>query len=310
MADRAPGRLVHARVVAAVLAAMYVLLSATYILASSRLAAASARSVQQLEQWERVKGVLFVAGTGALFFLVADFFLRRLQRQREALLASEHRALSGLLASSIAHDINNLTMVAQGSAEILLMPGPKPESRQTAAANLNDVLQRLTALSKRLMAVGRSGGMSVLQDRDLVAAIERALDLARRHERVRGCKVTTQLGDSLAMPLDEVLVDRMILNLVLNAADATSGRGKIDLRVRRKDGQIVLEMHDNGPGVPDDAREAIFDPFYSSKTRGLGLGLLSVRAFAEVHGGSVEVKPSDLGGACFRVTVPLRNEAP
>ena len=109
------------------------------------------------------------------------------------------------------------------------------------------------------------------------------------------------------MPLDEVLVDRMILNLVLNAADATKGAGKIDLRIRRKDRQVILELHDNGPGVPDQAREAIFDPFYSSKTNGLGLGLLSVRACAEAHGGSVEVKPSDLGGACFRITLPLAN---
>ena len=168
----------------------------------------------------------------------------------------------------------------------------------------------MAILQALLMALGRSGSMSVLQSRDLVASIERALALARRHERVRGCKITTALGNALVMPLDEVLVDRMILNLVLNAADATGGQGKIDLRVRHKDGQVILEMHDNGPGVPDEARDAIFDPFFSSKTNGLGLGLLSVRAFAEVHGGSVEVKPSDLGGACIRVTLPLRNEAP
>jgi two-component system sensor histidine kinase HydH len=65
-----------------------------------------------------------------------------------------------------------------------------------------------------------------------------------------------------------------------------------------------IEVHDNGPGIPDDAKEAIFEAFYTSKPDGLGLGLVSVKVCADAHHGSVEVFRSDLGGAAFRVRLP------
>jgi signal transduction histidine kinase len=136
---------------------------------------------------------------------------------------------------------------------------------------------------------------------DLVAVVERAVELARRHERVRRCTLTTRLGEPVVLPLDEVLVDRMLLNLILNAADATRGIGRIDVRVGSDAEHATIEVHDDGPGVPVDALDAIFDAFYTSKPLGLGLGLVSVRLCADTHHGSVEVFRSDLGGAAFRV---------
>ena len=93
-------------------------------------------------------------------------------------------------------------------------------------------------------------------------------------------------------------------HLILNAADATHGRGRIDVSLRRRDEVAVLEVQDNGPGVPAERRGAIFEAFYSSKPHGTGLGLLTVKVTAEEHGGTVEVLDSELGGACFRVTLP------
>jgi signal transduction histidine kinase len=96
----------------------------------------------------------------------------------------------------------------------------------------------------------------------------------------------------------------MLLNLILNAADATRGRGRIDVYSRREDESVVLEVHDDGPGVPPDLREKVFTAFFSSKAHGTGLGLLSVKVTVEAHGGTVEVGDSDLGGARLKVTLP------
>lgn len=309
MGDRWLDRLARPRVAAVVMAGVYVAFSAVYIVASSRLAATRSRSVEEMEQVERYKGVAFVVLSGVLIHVIALSFMRRLERQRDALLVSEHRALSGLFASSIAHDINNVTTVARGSAELLLAPAAGADTKKLAADNLQESFVRLASLSHRLMTLGRAGLEGSVQDRELVAAIERAVALARRHERVRRCRVSTSLGDALVMPIDEVLVDRMILNLVLNAADATEGSGRIEIRLLRDEARATLEVHDDGPGVPDEVRDSIFDAFYTSKPNGLGLGLVSVRACAEAHGGSVEVKRSDLGGAAFRVTLPRSRRA-
>jgi two-component system, NtrC family, sensor kinase len=301
------------RVAALVLAAFYVVLSVVYILTSSHVAAASAQTVERLERLERVKGVVFVLGTGALFYAVAVFLLTRVQRQQEqlaaqheALVASEHRALSGLFAASIAHDINNVAMVARGNAELLLRPLAGSETRKEVGDALLEAFVRLAGLSQRLMTLGQTTGSGVKPERDLAASIERAIALARRHERVRRCRVAVRTDGALLMPIDEALVDRMVLNLVLNAADATGGTGRVEVRLRRTDEAAVIEVHDDGPGVPATSRETIFEAFYSSKPHGLGLGLMSVKACAAEHGGSVEVLDSDLGGACFRVKLPLR----
>ncbi len=301
----------HPRTAALILALLYVGLSIVYVLTSTHVAAISAQSVEQLERLERLKGVMFVLGTGALFFVVAVLLLRRAQRQQalivagqEAIVASEHRALAGLFAASIAHDINNVVMVARGNADHLLQAPEDSPTRLETGQLLLDALVRLGELSQRLLSLGHRSLSGAKPERDLDASIERAIALARRHERVRRCRVTVRTEGALLMPIDEALVDRMILNLVLNAADATGGTGRIELRLLRDGDGAAIEVHDDGPGVPVESRESIFDAFYSSKPNGFGLGLMSVRACAQEHGGSAEVLESDLGGACFRVRLP------
>jgi len=305
-------RMVRPKRVAALLAGLYVALSVIYIVTSSRVAAvAAAGSVESLERLERLKGTLFVLGTGVLFYFVAWYLLSRMARQREqiarqqeALIASEHRALSGLFAASVAHDFNNLATVARGSAELLAQPALSAELRDRAAASLQDAFNKLSALSQRLMTLGRAAPAAARVERDLAAAVERAVALARRHERVRGCRIHAATGGVFLVPFDETMVDRMLLNLILNAAEATKGLGRIDVRLVRRPGAVAIEVHDDGPGVPEEKRQSIFDAFYTSKSGGLGLGLLSVKACAEAHGGQVEVERSELGGAVIRVSIP------
>jgi signal transduction histidine kinase len=302
---------IRPHVTAAVLAVLYVILGVAYIVASSHMAALTAKSIVGLEHLERVKGVVYVATTGALLYLFAYLLLLRLRRQqltlvaqRDALITSEHRALAGLFAASVAHDINNVLAVARGSVEIIAAPAADVIAKERAADAQERAFVDLAALSQRLMTLGRERRDGLRSDRDLVAVVERAVQLARRHERVQSCRVTMKLGEPVMLPVDEVLIDRMLLNLILNAADATGGAGRVEVRLTRDADAISLEVHDDGPGVPDDAKDKIFEAFYTSKPHGLGLGLVSVTACAEAYGGSVDVSRSDLGGAAFRVRLP------
>jgi len=304
-------RLVRPHGTAAVLAILYATLGAFYILTSSHVAAVAAESVEHMERLERVKGVAFVLGTGVLFYVVALVLLSRVRRQqdllivqRDSLVASEHRALAGLFAASVAHDINNVMMVARGNAELLAEPLAGVETKQKAADAMRRAFIDLAALSQRLMTLGREKLHGASSERDLIAVVERAVQLASRHDRVRRCTVATKFGANVMLPMDEVLIDRMLLNLILNAADATRGFGRIEVRLTSDAESASIEVHDNGPGIPDDAKDAIFEAFYTSKPDGLGLGLVSVKVCADAHHGSVEVFRSDLGGAAFRVRLP------
>jgi two-component system NtrC family sensor kinase len=101
----------------------------------------------------------------------------------------------------------------------------------------------------------------------------------------------------------------MLINLVLNAAEATGPGGRIDVRLTGDGAEARLEVHDDGPGIPEERRPGIFEAFETTKPDGTGLGLFSVQHIAEVHGGRAEALASELGGACFRVSLPVAGGA-
>ncbi|MBI2424406.1 MAG: GAF domain-containing protein [Candidatus Hydrogenedentes bacterium] len=111
--------------------------------------------------------------------------------------------------------------------------------------------------------------------------------------------------------VDGQSIYRCVLNLITNAADAIEQReGRVRIAARPAgDGALEITVADNGPGVPLDLRERIFDPFFSTKgSRGTGLGLATTAKIIQEHGGAITVGESDLGGACFIISLPVGNE--
>jgi signal transduction histidine kinase len=295
------------------LALAYMVLCSAYIAISGRFAAGAAGSVEQLSNIELLKGLAFVVVTGSGYFVFAAVLLRRiaaqqhrLARQQQALLTADSRAMAGIFAVSLAHDMRNMLGVALAYEESLKEQMPR-DGDHLAIACLGKAIHELSALADRLMKLGRTGAGEPLQVLDLSTLCCETVRLAITHEKVRGCEVKTRVEEGVSIRGNASLVGRMLVNLILNAAEATAGTGRIEVRLRREGGQARIEVHDNGCGVPAELRQAIFEPFYSTKPAGQGLGLLSVRAGAIEHGGTVEVTESDLGGACFGVRIPVED---
>ncbi len=117
----------------------------------------------------------------------------------------------------------------------------------------------------------------------------------------------------IAVRLDAMMFRRALDNLARNALQAVRGRpggGKVHIAVGREPGFAVLTVDDDGPGVPAADRERIFDPYFTTKSEGTGLGLPIVMKVVLEHGGSIALLDSPLGGACFRVRIPLSQEPP
>lgn len=297
---------------AAALSLGYVLVCSAYIWLSGNLAAHLAHSVSELQKIELLKGFGFVVVTGLVFFSFSLVLLRRITlsetvilRQKDALMESERRATAGFMASSVAHDINNvLTVLDAHASELSELCGSQGKYAE-AATGLSRGIQELHDLAKGLIDIGREGVPGKSCAISLNDLVEEAVRQYARHERVRGRHVDVLKTEvPLVVSGNPHLLRRMVLNLLLNAAEATPSSGTIRFRLGKEDGRAVLEVHDNGPGVALGDRERIFNPFYTTKPNGSGLGLLSVRACAETYGGSVHVQKSDLGGACFRVVLP------
>lgn len=293
---------------AALLALCYGVLGIGYILVSGRIAEALASTKLQLSEIEMLKGFGFVMLTAVLLFFLALGYLQRLEakeaeacREREIAMAADRRAVAGLFAASVAHDINNVLTVNSMALERLITAPALPEDARRLVDTLEQTNRRLRELVQRLAKTGGGEPSAGMRELDLVHLVGEVLDLARHHLKVKRCQLETRLPAVLRLKGDADLLHRMVLNLLLNAADATGNQGHLRVVAREEAGQVLLEVHDDGPGVPADQREKVFQPLYTTKPEGSGLGLLSVTLCARAHGGKATVVDSELGGACFRV---------
>ena len=297
---------------AALIAGAYAAIAGAWIVFSGEIARSIAGSVEDLERLERFKGIGFVAVTAAALFAVAYVVLRKQMadadeagRARETLLKSERNALAGLFVSSIAHDANNITMVVTSALDLLRRdPGISPDNRE-ALADAESAMGTMTRLFSDLKEMGRGRDAKTRVELDLRAEIERIVALLRGHSAMRHCEVTITAPEPISLSVFPVLIDQVLINLLLNAADATNGSGRLEVRLRPAGDEVRLEVHDDGKGLPEGMEARLFKPFATTKVHGTGLGLVSVRECALAHGGRVEYARSPLGGAAFSVSLPL-----
>jgi signal transduction histidine kinase len=295
---------------ALVIASAYLVFGVAYINVSGRIVETLASSAQEVHRLEELKGQAYMAVTAVGLFLITLWVLRRYRslfeaaaRERELLALTQQRALASELAAAVAHDFRNLLMVVAhaldevGDNQLLA-------EREEALADARQACKRGADLATRLLEASRGKASQSRSHGPLAPQIGEILDMLRLSERVRHCIVQRQLDPSVMMTSDTVLMAQVVLNLVLNAADATAGRGRILVRVVAMTDEAVLEVHDDGPGVPEPLREGLFEPFRTSKPDGWGVGLLAVRLGVQAHQGTLELIDSELGGACFRARFP------
>jgi two-component system sensor histidine kinase KdpD len=140
--------------------------------------------------------------------------------------------------------------------------------------------------------------------------------LGRVEDRLGTRKVDVRLPDDLPLvPLDAVLLEQVLINLLENAAKYTPEGQPIEISARAEDHEVLVEVADRGPGIPKDEAEHIFEKFYrlpraGSKPGGAGLGLAICRGIVEAHGGKMWVENREGGGAAFRFTLPIEGTPP
>jgi C4-dicarboxylate-specific signal transduction histidine kinase len=140
------------------------------------------------------------------------------------------------------------------------------------------------------------------------AVVTEVLRLVDHDTRLRGSSLDVQLQSSLpAVRIDPTQLKQVLLNLVVNATDAMASRTSreaVELRTLTRDGGVMIEVRDHGPGIPDEALQRLFDPLYTTKAEGLGVGLATTRSIVEAARGLITAQNVPAGGAVFRVWLP------
>jgi signal transduction histidine kinase len=237
-----------------------------------------------------------------------------LEAQAEARRAERLAAL-GQLSAGLAHEIRNPLGVIKGSAEMLGRNlGDAPPVATELAGYISSEVNRLNALIARFLDFARPSRME-LRPVDIAAVADRALDSAR--SQFPDSPVTVQKRYDANLPpvnADEQLCEQAILNLVINAYQAIDGQpGTLEFSIAASSnhgGQpgVEITVADTGPGVPEELREQIFNPFFTSKKDGVGLGLAIVAKIVDDHHGTIRLDPNSERGASFHVFLPAASK--
>lgn len=232
---------------------------------------------------------------------------RNLQEAEAAVRRSERLAALGQLSAGLAHELRNPLGTIKTSAEMLLksVPADNAVAREMAGFISSEV-DRTNSLVTRFLDFARPLAVR-LEKTDLTQVIDQAISDIEKHQPP--FDVTIYKNYSPEIPpffLDGQLMERVIYNLVLNAAQASPPNGSITVKTRESDGTVEITVIDRGSGIPPKLIENIFNPFYTTKSGGVGLGLAIVSKIVDEHGGSIAVESEPGEGSVFRVYLPFR----
>jgi two-component system sensor kinase FixL len=209
----------------------------------------------------------------------------------------------GEMAAVVAHEVKNPLAGVRGAIQVIstrLPPGSKD------GPIMKDIIARLDALNEMMkdMLLFARPPQPKFAPVDVVHLAQMVADFVRQDPNLHALTVNVS-GSCRPVPGDAELSKIVLQNLVLNSAHATKGQGRIDITVSEQDDACSIVIADNGPGMPPELQAKLFTPFFTTKTRGTGLGLSTARRFVEAQGGTLHLECPPSGGTVVRLMLPL-----
>jgi PAS domain S-box-containing protein len=255
----------------------------------------------------------------------------QIRRQATELQRAAQLSLIGELAAGLAHEIKNPLAGIQGGVDILIRRRDKNDPEREALEGMRHEVQRIDNTVRALLDRARPRLVSVRAS-SLTNIVQHAVNLARAQltnsatgERNVHLEFDPP-ADPITIPIDPEQIEDAVLNLIINAIEAADGDGTIRIRVARYEGgrseagsspgelvwgadefgeEAIVEVSDNGRGISEEDLSRVFNPFFTTRPGGTGLGLPAVRRIARAHGGRVEVSSSPGKGSTFSIYLPI-----
>jgi signal transduction histidine kinase len=247
-----------------------------------------------------LEGVLYV-----VIGLVLGFLVEKERKRHRDLLRVESLAAIGKAVSEIAHDMKTPLVAIGGFASQISRKLHNDDPNRRKMDVIVQEASRLESMVKEMLDFGSPLELQ-LSKVNLNELIKESLQVAQPIARKAGVELKADLGPSLPLVLADIpKVKQVLLNLVVNAIQASPAGEHLLVKTRVAKDKVVIEVIDCGCGIEEDARESIFHPFFSTKKGGTGLGLAIVRKIVEAHGGGVSFDPNTEKGVTFSVRLPI-----
>jgi PAS domain S-box-containing protein len=225
----------------------------------------------------------------------------------------------GELAAGLAHEIKNPLAGIQGAVDILIRRRDKNDPEREALEGMRHEVERIDSTVRALLDRARPRLVSV-RATSLTDIVGRAVELARAqltNAATRGRCVSIEFeppAHPITLHIDPAQIEDAVLNLIINAIEAVDGNGQVKIHVARSqndaaaefDDEAIVKVSDNGRGISEEDLTRIFNPFFTTRPGGTGLGLPAVRRIARAHGGNIEVKSSVGKGSTFTLHLPIK----
>jgi signal transduction histidine kinase len=293
-------------------------------IAESSLPPGSTIYFREPKLWERywwqialVTAVILLQGgliTGLLREHRRRQFAEVQSRQRMAELAHVNRfSTAGELTASIAHEINQPlgSILTNAETADVILNSPSPDITELKDI-VKDILRddrRATEVIRRMRSLLKKAPFE-LKSLDLNELARETIEFLSALTIGRKVELVSRIApETLPILGDRIQLQQVILNLVVNGIDAMkdtpSENRIISIRTSRVEKFAELSVSDRGPGIPEDGLKEVFDPFFTSKAEGMGMGLSIARSIVEAHHGQIWARNRDHGGASFRIRLPV-----
>jgi signal transduction histidine kinase/FixJ family two-component response regulator len=232
-------------------------------------------------------------------------YVRKVEESQKALLQAEKMAAAGRLSASIAHEVNNPLQAVQNCLHLAGREDLPQEKRAEYFDLARTELERLILTVRRMLDFYRPGATS-LEKVDLAEMLQYVLNLMSKQLSESNVKVIVDfLGTIPAVEAVGSQIQQVFINLILNAMDAMPEGGNLNITIHPLKDGVQITFQDHGRGIPKEQQENIFEPFFSTKNGGTGLGLTVSYNIVTAHGGTLELLPERGPGACFRIFLPI-----
>ena len=239
----------------------------------------------------------------------ADRIIEARARERQILedrlYRSEHLASLGKMIATVSHEVKNPLGIIRSTAEILRKRiGKDSEANVQLTTIIADETSRLDGIVREFLDFARPRQLT-LELSQVSDVAREAFDFVKDEMEKNGISTRLEVEDGLGLvSVDRELLYRAFLNILLNGIQVVPKGGFIGVKVlasKDKNGAVIVEFRDTGPGIPEESMDQIFKPFYTDKTRGTGLGLAIVKDIIESHQGHIEVESVPDEGTTFRI---------
>lgn len=275
------------------------------------------KPLDAIELEVRVRNLLAVKAYHDLREQQYERVAAELERTRGQLLRVDRLATAGTLAAGTGHELNNISTVLVGLCDLIeerTLQGLPPDDEQLH--QLKRATAHVAVHGRQLLAFGRCGSEKVEQV-DLRSIVRDTMAMLKLTGRTACVDVHVDLPDTpVIASVDRTRIEQVLVNLVGNAADAlrdTADSPQVWITCAGPDGEgrLHCRVEDNGPGIPPAQREAVFEPYYTTKPpgQGTGLGLPVVRQIVRACGGEVTTAPREGGGAAFAFWLPAASSS-